>query len=191
MHVCVASFCACSHDAYDIPIFDMQCTPIYTPRCQRVLFAKFLVPLWDVWYSLPRRPELGVCAHSVHKDRYAQFFLHKDKLAAFQYIYTLHTHTHTTCTHADTHTHTHTQTGHVWPVGCILVPPGLQDGNKASPKNVRTLSVVIACAWVHVQYSTNSWIISIQPVGCTYRIYWQCVCCVYNISLMFKLHGKA
>ena len=115
------------------------------------------VPRSSCWSYTPRRmvfvpgrPELGVCAHSVHKDRYEQFFLPNWMLS-----------THCNCTH--THTHTHTQAGHGWPVGCILVPPGLQDGNKASPKNVRTLSVVLACAWVHVQYSTtsiNSWIIS-------------------------------
>ncbi len=147
----------------------------YTPRCM-VLVIK-ATRAWCVCSLCPQGP---LCTILPTQRQTGCFPVH------------LHiAHTHTTCTHADTHTHTHTQTGHVWPVGCILVPPGLQDGNKASPKNVRTLSVVIACAWVHVQYSTNSWIISIQPVGCTYRIYWQCVCCVYNISLMFKLHGKA
>ena len=94
----------------------------YTPRCM-VLVTK--------------APELGVCAHSVHKDHYAQFFLHKDKLAAFQYVYTLHTHT---LWHARTHTHT----GHCWPVGCTR-STWIQDRNKASPNNVRTLSVVLAC----------------------------------------------
>ncbi len=62
---------------HDIPIFDMQCTP--TPRCQGVLFAKFLVPRVEVIYSEMygtryQDDQNLVCVLSVHKDRYAQFF---------------------------------------------------------------------------------------------------------------------
>ncbi len=46
------------------------------------------------------------------------------------------------------HTHTHTHRPDTVDLLSVLVTPGVQDGNKASLKNVRTLSVTVvgACA---------------------------------------------
>ena len=82
-----------------------QCTP-YTKMSKDSLlfsFAKFLeLKFYSETYGTRYQgDQSSVCAHSVHKD-YVQYFLHKDKLAAFQYVE--HTHTHTT--HA-LHTHSH------------------------------------------------------------------------------------
>ncbi len=88
-----------------------QCTP-YTKMSKDSLlfsFAKFLeLKFYSETYGTRYQGDQNsACTHSVHKD-YVQYFLHKDKLAAFQYVHTL---THTP-THALTH-HTYTHTPHI------------------------------------------------------------------------------
>ncbi len=95
---------------HDIPIFDMQCTP--TPRCQRVLFAKFLVPRVEVIYIVR-----DVCSTHYQGDHNlvcvltlsTRTVIHNSSYTKTNWLLSS-TFTHCTHTHCDTHTHTHMHT---------------------------------------------------------------------------------
>ena len=103
-----------------------QCTP-YTKMSKDSLlfsFAKFLeLKFYSETYGTRYQGDQNsACTHSVHKD-YVQYFLHKDKLAAFQYVHTLtHTPTHALTHHTYTHT-PHTHRPDTVDMLDVLVPP--------------------------------------------------------------------